>query len=97
MRLQVDLASACRQRAEAGIRQHARIVLARDEWRIVPCRITRDCARVASDIRNIESFGKLQARCCLRSPTYPPTFVTAGFNKLGYWEALKNLGKVATG
>ena len=54
-------------------------------------------ARVASDIRNIESFGKLQG--ALLSSAHRPTHLLCHgrvLTKLGYWEALKNLGKVAT-
>jgi len=52
-------------------------------------------ARVAQDLRNIQVFGKL-ASAVISSVTDMGTyFVTTGFNKLSYWEGLKNIGKLA--
>lgn len=54
-------------------------------------------ARVASDLRNINVAGKL-GRAVLSSISDLPTYmVTAGYNKLGYWQALKNIGAQASG
>ncbi len=54
-------------------------------------------ARVAQDVRNIQTFGKL-ASAVLSSVTDMGTyFVTTGFNKLSYWEAFKNIGKQLDG
>lgn len=53
-------------------------------------------AQVGMHIRNIQVFGKL-AQSVISSITDTGTyFVTAGFNKLPYFDALKNLGTVIT-
>jgi len=50
-------------------------------------------AQVAQNVRNIEVFGKL-ASAVLSSITDAGTFfITTGFNKLPYWEAIKNVGR----
>jgi len=50
-------------------------------------------ARIAQDLRNIQVFGKL-AGAVISSVTDVGTFfVTTGFNRLSYWEGLKNIGK----
>lgn len=50
-------------------------------------------AQISQDLRNIQVFGKL-AGAVLSSVTDMGTyFVTTGFNKLSYWDALKNIGK----
>jgi hypothetical protein len=50
-------------------------------------------AQIAQDARNIQVFGKL-AGAVLSSITDVGTyFVTTGFNKLSYWESIKNIGK----
>ena len=94
MRLQVDLAS----RADGGPKRvfgNTPESYWRDEWRIVPCRITRDCARGLGHSRKHRELR--QATGALLSAHRPTHLLCRpGFNKLGYWEALKNLGKVAT-
>lgn len=53
-------------------------------------------AQIGQDIRNIQTFGKL-AGALLSSITDVGTLmVTAGYNKLGYWNTLKNVGKQAS-
>ncbi|MDP2074639.1 hypothetical protein [Hydrogenophaga sp.] len=53
-------------------------------------------AQVGQDIRNIQTFGKL-AGAVLSSITDVGTLmVTSGYNKLGYWQTLKNVGKQAS-
>ena len=50
-------------------------------------------AQIAQDTRNIQVFSKL-AGAVISSITDTGTFfVTTGFNKLSYWEAIKNIGK----
>jgi hypothetical protein len=50
-------------------------------------------ARIGQDLRNIQVFGKL-AGAVLSSVTDVGTFfVTTGFNRLSYFEAMKNIGK----
>lgn len=54
-------------------------------------------AQVAQTVRNIEVFGKL-AGAVLSSITDLGTyFVTTGFNKLSYWDAIKNVGRQFSG
>jgi hypothetical protein len=54
-------------------------------------------ARIGQDLRNIQTMGKL-AGAVLSSITDMGTyFVTTGFNKLSYWDALTNIGRAATG
>ena len=53
-------------------------------------------AQIGQDIRNIQTFGKL-AGALLSSITDVGTLmVTTGYNKLGYWNTLKNVGKQAS-
>jgi hypothetical protein len=52
-------------------------------------------AQIAQDARNVQTFGKL-AGAVLSSITDLGTyFVTTGYNKLGYWDALRNIGRQA--
>lgn len=52
-------------------------------------------AQLGTDIRNIQTFGKL-AGAVISSITDVGTYiVTTGFNRLPYWDAFKNYGKVA--
>ncbi|WKB53026.1 hypothetical protein [Eleftheria terrae] len=53
-------------------------------------------AQIAQDTRNIQTFGKL-AGAVLQSVTdIKDFFVTTGYNKLSYWDAIRNVGKMAT-
>lgn len=53
-------------------------------------------AQIGQATRNVQVFGKL-AGAVLSSITDLGTyFVTTGYNRLGYWEALRNVGKLAT-
>ncbi len=94
MRLQFDLA----ERADGAERvfgnrpQAYWSVLSGASGHAVSARI----ARIGQDIRNIETFGKLQG-AVLSSITDLGTYaVTTGFNKLSYWDALRNIGRAAT-
>lgn len=95
MRLQTDLAS----RADGGPK---RVFGNTPEayWRVMSGAAASAesplVARVASDIRNIESFGKLQGALLSSLTDIPTYFVTAGYNKLGYWDSLKALAQTAT-
>lgn len=52
-------------------------------------------AQIGTDLRNIQTFGKLGA-AVISSITDMGTFmVTTGFNRLPYWDAIKNIGKTA--
>lgn len=50
-------------------------------------------AQVTSHIRNIETFGKLQGAVLASVTDLGTYFVTTGFNKLSYWDALRNIGR----
>jgi len=53
-------------------------------------------AQIGTDLRNIQTFGKLGG-AVISSITDMGTFmVTTGFNRLPYWDAVKNIGKTAT-
>jgi hypothetical protein len=53
-------------------------------------------AQIGTDIRNIQTFGKL-ASAVISSITDLGTYVTTtGYNRLGYWNAIRNIGKSAT-
>lgn len=53
-------------------------------------------AQIGQDVRNIETFGKLQG-AVLSSITDLGTYiVTAGYNRLPYWRALADLGTAMT-
>lgn len=52
-------------------------------------------AQIGTDLRNIQTFGKLGG-AVISSITDMGTFmVTTGFNRLPYWDAIKNIGKTA--
>lgn len=48
-------------------------------------------ANVAQHVRNIETFGKLQGAVLSSVTDLGTYFVTTGFNKLSYWDAVRNL------
>lgn len=50
-------------------------------------------ANVGQHIRNIETFGKLQGAVLSSITDLGSYFVTTGFNRLSYWDALRNLGR----
>jgi hypothetical protein len=96
MRLQFDLA----EKADLGIKR-AFGMRPQSYWDVLSGKSGMaehgSIARVAQDIRNIETFGKL-AGAVLSSVTDLGTyFVTTGFNKLSYWEAVKNIVKQSSG
>lgn len=95
MRLQFDLA----KQKDVGV-ERSFGVTPQSYWDIVSGKTgmaeNGNLAQIAQDARNIQVFGKL-AGAVLSSITDVGTyFVTTGFNKLSYWEALKNIGKLAT-
>ncbi|WP_418122245.1 hypothetical protein [Variovorax sp. 160MFSha2.1] len=52
-------------------------------------------AQLGTDARNIQTFGKLGS-AVISSITDLGTFMTTtGYNKLGYWDAIANIGKTA--
>lgn len=53
-------------------------------------------AQIGTHVRNIETFGKLQGAVLSSVTDLGTYFVTTGFNKLSYWDAIKNLGAAVT-
>lgn len=53
-------------------------------------------ANIGTHVRNIETFGKLQGAVLSSVTDLGTYFVTTGFNKLSYWDAIKNLGAATT-
>ncbi|MFC4518614.1 hypothetical protein [Cupriavidus pinatubonensis] len=53
-------------------------------------------AQIAQHARNVEVFGKLGGALITSLTDIPSYFVTTGFNRLSYWDALKNVKNVAT-
>jgi hypothetical protein len=95
MRLQFDLAD----RADGGAK---RIFGNRADahWRVLSgASGMAQSARVAQfgqNVRNVETFGKLQGAVLSSITDVGTYFVTSGFNRLGYWDALKNIGGAMT-
>lgn len=92
MRLQFDLA----EKADTGIKRSFGMK-PQSYWDVLSGKTgmaeNGNIAQVAQNVRNIEVFGKL-ASAVLSSITDTGTFfITTGFNKLSYWEAIKNVGR----
>lgn len=95
MRLQIDLAD----RADGGPK---RVFGNRADayWRVLngtsgqaqSARI----AQIGTHARNIQTFGKLQGAVLSSITDLGSYFVSTGFNKLGYWNALQNIGTAMT-
>ncbi|WP_338615553.1 hypothetical protein [Pigmentiphaga sp. CHJ604] len=96
MRLQFDLA------ARADGRKVDNLPLTAGQspqayWRVISgesgIAASQSLAAVAQGVRNIETAGKL-AGAVLSSITDMATyFVTTGYNKLSYWDSLRNIGR----
>lgn len=91
MRLQMDLA----QRQDNGVKRAFGnrpeaywSVLSGTAGQAQSARI----AQIGTHIRNVETFGKLQGAVLSSATDLGTYFVTAGFNKLGYWDAFKAIG-----
>lgn len=54
-------------------------------------------ALIGRDLRNIQTAAKLGGAVISSVTDVGTYFVTAGYNKLGYWQALKNIGAQAHG
>jgi len=50
-------------------------------------------AQIAQDIRNIQTAGKLAGAVISSITDLGTYFVTTGYNKLPYWEAIRNIGR----
>jgi hypothetical protein len=92
MRLQLDLA----QRADGG---EQRVFGIRPEsyWSSLNGTAgTPRSARLAQlgqHVRNVQVFGKLQGAVLSSVTDLGTYFVTTGFNRLSYWDAMRNLGR----
>lgn len=53
-------------------------------------------ARVGADLRNIQTAAKLGGAVISSVTDLGTYFVTAGYNKLSYWQAISNVGKAAS-
>lgn len=98
MRLQFDLAKRAdggEQRVGFGI--GAFRVSAAGMWSVLSgaagTPANARVATIAQHVRNIETFGKLQGAVLSSITDLGTYFVTTGFNKLSYWDALRNLGR----
>lgn len=95
MRLQLDLA----ERIDGG-RKRVFGNYPDAYWRVLNgtsgTAVSARVAQVGTHIRNIETFGKLQGAVLSSVTDIGTYFVTTGFNKLSYWDAMKNLGAAAT-
>ena len=101
MRLQIDLA----ERANGGKLERVGLgagifrVDARGLWNIVSGTASTPASEVGaslgSTLRNVQTMGKLAGIVLKALPDLGTFAVTTGFNRLSYWEAIKNLGGVA--
>lgn len=94
MRLQMDLA----ERADGSVKRTFGLT-PQSYWDMINGAASSpqsaSIAQVGTDMRNIMTAGKL-AGAVLASVTDLATYVqTTGYNRLGYWDAFKNIGKLA--
>lgn len=52
-------------------------------------------AQIGQDARNIQTFGKLGGAVISSITDLGTYFVTTGFNRLPYWDAMRNIGRTA--
>ena len=90
MRVQFDLA----ERAD-GKRWTDNIAGPQAQWRVLSGASGQaehaSVAQVGQTIRNIETFGKLQGALLSSITDIGTFFVTVGYNRLGYWQAIKDV------
>ncbi|AYR23030.1 hypothetical protein RC54_03990 [Herbaspirillum rubrisubalbicans] len=96
MRLQFDLA----ERSDNGIKRSFGL-RPQSYWDVVSGKTgmadNGNIAQIGQDLRNIQTFGKLQGAVLTSITDLGTHFVTTGFNKLSYWDALKNIAAQASG
>lgn len=95
MRLQFDLA----ERADGG-RKRVDGIRPEQYWNLVNgttgAAENANIAQIANDVRNVQTMGKL-AGAVLSSVTDLGTYVvTTGYNRLPYWDSIRNAGLAAT-
>ncbi|WP_443115488.1 hypothetical protein [Herbaspirillum seropedicae] len=95
MRLQFDLA----EKADNGIKRSFGL-RPQSYWDVVSGKTgmadNGNIAQIGQDLRNIQTFGKLQGAVLTSITDLGTHFVTTGFNKLSYWDALKNIAAQAS-
>jgi hypothetical protein len=95
MRLQFDLA----ERVDNGV-QRSFGMKPQSYWDVVSGKTgmadNGNLAQLGQDLRNIQTFGKLQGAVLTSITDLGTHFVTTGFNKLSYWDALKNIAAQAS-
>ena len=92
MRLQFDLAT----RADNGM-DRTFGMLPPSYWDVLNgttgAPVSGRIAEIGTHMRNIQTFGKLGGAVLSSLTDLGTYFVTTGYNKLSYWDALKNIGK----
>lgn len=101
MRLQFDLASRADGELEkVGVGLGQMRVDARGMWSVLngsaSSAANETWAGVGQTVRNIETATKLGFTVLKSLPDVASYFVTTGYNRLPYWEAIANLKRVAT-
>lgn len=101
MRLQFDLAERADGRPKRFVGQVKDDLLgARAQWRVLSGSSGQAqyaaIAGVFAHVRNVETFGKLQGAVLSSITDLGTYFITTGYNKLGYWDALRNIGSAMT-
>ncbi|MCI1005204.1 hypothetical protein [Herbaspirillum sp. C7C8] len=95
MRLQFDMA----EKADNGIKRSFGLK-PQSYWDVVSGKTgmaeNGNIAQIGQDLRNIQTFGKLQGAVLTSITDLGTHFVTTGFNKLSYWDALKNIAAQAS-
>lgn len=91
MRVQLDLAAK-----EDGGAKRAMVNMPEGYWNVLSGKAGQmqnpSLARIFADIRNIQVAAKLGRAVWASISDVPTYFVTAGYNRLPYWQALKNIG-----
>lgn len=97
MRVQFDLARSADGAPSGAMAQAADNLMGpQAQWRVLsgasgaPQYV--QLAQVASHVRNVETFGKLQGAVLSSITDLGTYFVTTGFNRLSYWDAFTNIG-----
>jgi hypothetical protein len=95
MRVQLDLA----EKADGGVKRSLGME-PESYWSVVSgaaqsAKHAR-LAQIAQGVRNVEVVGKLQGAMLSSITDLPSYFVSTGYNKLGYWNGLKNIALANT-
>lgn len=101
MRLQLDLAARADGRLQKlGVGAGEFRVDPRGMWETLNGSASTPAqeywAAAGQMVRNVQVMGKLAGTVIKSLPDLATYFITTGFNRLPYWEAIANLGRVAT-